>query len=364
MQLVSIIAHMVPLQRWLPTLELGPRLEFDQSPQGLWIEPGDVLELINAWQVASWALAVATVINPAIAFEPGKRGAPLLYPNEVVLLTTIVMRLWRKGYESFTSWLARNPKLARQLGYTRRDEEGHLRTISSSQLSRRTRRLGLLPFFLFFVVMVVQLVRVGLIKGKDLIIDCSKLQAWYHEDGDARWSYPSLGGSRTFGYKIHTVLCRYFTLPVMFWVTAANRNECLLAIPMLAGCVLFYGFRVMVVRADAAYFTYPILHFIVNVLGAYPIIDYNLRRLGKKFLATLGFIAEWRRLMGPRSDIERHYAWAKRYFGLKYFQLAGLNNVLIYCCCTYIGLLAVALVAYRCGRSELAGSRTQVLAWT
>lgn len=71
----------------------------------------------------------------------------------------------------------------------------------------------------------------------------------------------------------------------------------------------------------------------------------------------------WEGLLGPRSDIERHFAWAKRYFGLKYFQVQGWLNVMTYACCTYIAMLAVVVVAYRCQRPELARSRTNVLAW-
>jgi hypothetical protein len=67
--------------------------------------------------------------------------------------------------------------------------------------------------------------------------------------------------------------------------------------------------------------------------------------------------------MGPRTDMERHFAWAKRYFGLKYFQVEGWLHVMTFACCTYIAILAVAVVAYRCQRPELARSRTNVLAW-
>jgi len=76
--------------------------------------------------------------------------------------------------------------------------------------------------------------------------------------------------------------------------------------------------QVWIVYTDAAYFEYPILGFIVQVLGASAAIDYNLRRRGKRFLATLFFLRQWARLVaGPRRGIERHFAWVKRYFGLK-----------------------------------------------
>jgi hypothetical protein len=42
---------------------------------------------------------------------------------------------------------------------------------------------------------------------------------------------------------------------------------------------------------------------------------------GTCFLADLFFIRQWRNLMSPRANIERHFAWMKRYFGLKYFHV-------------------------------------------
>lgn len=46
-------------------------------------------------------------------------------------------------------------------------------------------------------------------------------------------------------------------------------------------------------------------------------IDYNLRRRGKRWLATLFFLGQWRFHQRPRAIIERHFAWVKRYFGLE-----------------------------------------------
>jgi hypothetical protein len=54
---------------------------------------------------------------------------------------------------------------------------------------------------------------------------------------------------------------------------------------------------------------------------------------------------------------------AKVAFGLKYFQMGRLLKVWVYCCCIYIAMLAVALAVCRCGCPDLAGSRTNVLAW-
>jgi hypothetical protein len=354
-------SDVLTLDAWLPVIDWTPWVERSRRLKRLWLEPGDLLTLIHAFALAEWAIQLSYRLHPALAPTVGP-GAPLIYPDAVVLLTVIVMRVWRKGYESFTGWLAANTRLAESLGYNRYTPEGRLRTISSSQLWKRTQRLGLLPFFLFFVGLAWQLMQLGIILGHDLILDTSLLKAWLHDDPEAGWSFPTRWRPSVLGYKIHTVLCSHFDLPVMFWVTPANVADCVLAIPLLVVTVALYGFQVWFVRADAAYFTWRVLNFVVRVLRASPMVDYNVRRRNRQ-LVTLPFMRAWNRLMGPRSDIERHYAWAKRYFGLKYFQMGGLLKVWVYCCCIYIAMLAVALAACRCGRPDLAGSRTNVLAW-
>jgi hypothetical protein len=126
--------------------------------------------------------------------------------------------------------------------------------------------------------------------------------------------------------------------------------------------VLCYGFTIQLVRADAGYFTTSIMTFIRCVLGASFVIDYNLRRQGKRFLATLFFIDQWRFHLRPRAIIERHFAWAKRYFGLESAHWQGLVAAYQHTALVYSVMLGVALVAHRYQRPDLAGSRAKVLA--
>ena len=91
-------------------------------------------------------------------------------------------------------------------------------------------------------------------------------------------------------------------------------------------------------------------------------IDYNLRRRGKRFLATLFFLNQWRFHMRPRTIIERHFAWAKRYFGLEAAHWRGWVAAYQHTALVYSVMLGVALVAHRYQRPELAGSRLRVLA--
>ena len=359
--LIPFLKSIIPARYLLAELDVSQRPDLRGTAKGLWIEPGSLLALINGWQIAAWAIDLTYRLRPSL--QPGiGPGRPQTYSDVTVLLTVMVMRVWRKGYESFTGWLARYPALAQSLGYTQYDAPGRLKTISSSRLSRRARQLGFWPFLFFFIALVWQLVRLGAIGGQDLIIDASILRAWYHHDRGAGWSYPTRWRGSIFGYKIHTLVCRQQVLPIFFWITPANAADCVWAIPLLAAAIILYGFDIQIIRADAAYFTRRILAFIQHIVQAQPWVDYNVRRQNKQ-VVTLHFIWAWEGLMGPRSDIERHFAWAKRYFGLKYFQVEGWLNVMTYACCTYSAILAVAVVAYRCQRPELARSRTNVLAW-
>ena len=116
------------------------------------------------------------------------------------------------------------------------------------------------------------------------------------------------------------------------------------------------------VRADAGYFTLPIMRFMRTLLKASFGIDYNLPRQGHRFLATLLFIDQWRFYLRPRAIIERPFAWAKPYFGLESAHWLGLVAAYQHTALIYCTMLAVALIAHRYQPPELAGSRTPVLA--
>jgi hypothetical protein len=66
--------------------------------------------------------------------------------------------------------------------------------------------------------------------------------------------------------------------------------------------------------------------------------------------------------MGPRAIIERHFAWAKRYFGLESARWRGLIAAYQHTALVYSVMLGVALTAHRFQRPDLAGSPSRVLA--
>jgi hypothetical protein len=336
-----------------------PELDLSQLPaklsKKLWVGPAEFLVLTNALILAEWALWLSRGGREALP-EPSRRGPKTVYQDESVLVMALVQVAWQLSYEDLVDYFRAQPAAALAAGLP----SG--RSLSVGQYWERRRALGVLPFWLLFIGMVGQLLRLGLIVGSDLILDGTTLQAWFHQDPEAGWSFPKPWKGSTWGYKVHTVLCRWSQLPVMFLVTSANRQESLLAIPLLVLTVLCFGLSIQIVRADAGYFTRPIMAFIRLTLGASFVIDYNLRRKGKRFLATLFFIDQWRFHMRPRAAIERHFAWAKRYFGLESARWSGLTAAYQHTALVYTTMLAVALIAHRYQRPELAGSPTRVLA--
>lgn len=328
--------------------------------KGLWIDPIRFIELIDDPALAHWACLTALVLrsrlHPTLPPPRHPGGRPPDYSDESVLLTVLVMRAWRLSQEKIANWLSRNQALALALGFA---PEGP--TISASQLSRRSRQLGLWPYLLFFLALGVALLRLGAVSGSEVILDASLLKAWYKRDPDANLAGRRKGPA-TFGFKIHALVDRWTYLPLLFVITPASISEVVIAPFLLVAAIAIYGLRLAIVYADAGYYTYAFVAF-VRRLGAIPIIDYNLRRLGKRFLATLFFLDQWRRLHAPRTVVERCFAFLKRYYGLKYFQVKGLVAVWRYALLVHSAMLAVALIAYRLNRPDLMTCRAQVLAY-
>jgi hypothetical protein len=321
----------------------------------LWVSPAEFIEVISAWPLAHWALSVCGRWRMQLP-NPSRRGPKPVYQDESILVMALIQVAWQMGYDELVDYFRAHPQVAARAGFPIG------RVICASQFWERRRALGAFPFWFFFIALVAQLIRLGVIKGTDVIMDGTTLKAWYHNDPDADWSFPKPWKGSTWGYKVHTLLCRWSQLPIMFLVTPANRQESVFAIALLKLAVSFFDLSISIVRADAGYFTKTILAFIHVVLGASSMIDYNLRRQGKRFLATLFFLDQWRLHSAPRTIIERHFAWAKRYFGLESARWSGLVAAYQHTALVYATMLAVALIAHRYDRPDLAGSRYRVLA--
>ena len=321
------------LQKTVPEVDLTPLASSGRQTGKLRLSPEQLLAVIHALALAEWALAMAQRLRPP-TLPGGPGGRPQEYHDRSILLMALVQTVWRKSYEQIVDYVATHETLALALGFTQRKPTGQLRTISKGHYWERRAALGLLPFLFFFLGLVGQLIRLGVISGQTLIVDSTLLAAWYHADPGATWQQYAKKKA-VFGYKVHAVLCQTSNLPVF----------------------------VLVVYADAAYFDRRFFRVVQDVLGAHAAVDYNVRRAGKRKLATLFFLGQWRRLViTPRSDIERHFAWMKRYFELKYFQCYSWLRVTQFVLLTYCAALAVAFAAQRYERPELIRRRAMALA--
>lgn len=336
-----------------------PEVDLDIFPvrfsKRLWVTPTEFLQTSNAMATAAWAIGVSQSLTRRLP-DPARRGPKVRYGENSILMMAFIQVAWQMGYEMTVDYFRSHPEAARVAGFA----DGCV--ISIGQYWERRQALGLWAFWFFFLGMVWQLTRMKIIHGVDVILDSTTQRAWYHEDADAAWSFPKPWKGSTWGYKVHTLLCRWSELPIMFLVTPANRHDSPLAIPLLSLAVACFGFPIAIVRADAAYFSYALLNYIRTVLQAGFVIDYNLRKQGKKALATLPFIRQWRFHLKFRTVIERHFAWAKRYFGLEAARWKGLSSAYQHTALVYSVMLGVALTAHRFQRPDLAGSRMKVLA--
>lgn len=336
-----------------------PEIELSLLPakmsKRLWVSPAEFVELIAALSLAEWALQVCEQWRLRLP-EPSRRGPKPIYQEQSILVIALIQVAWQMGYEEVIDYLRAHPQVAQLVGLPLG------RVICASQYWQRRQALGLFPFLFLFIALVGQLIRLGVIKGTDVIMDGTTLQCWFDDDPEAGWSFPKPWSGSVWGYKVHSLVCRHAQLPLMFLVTPANRQESVFAIALLKLAVACFDLSIRIVRADAGYFTIPILAFIRIRLRASAMIDYNLRRKGKKFLATLFFLDQWRFHSAPRTIIERHFAWAKRYFGLESARWSGLVAAYQQTAFVYATMLAVALIAHRYQRPDLAGSRYRVLA--
>jgi len=136
-----------------------------------------------------------------------------------VLVTVIVMRVWRKAM-SPSRLVGRNTSLAQKLGYTETDRQGELKIISSSQLSRRP-TVGLLAVVLFFIALVWQLIRLGAITA-DLIIDASVLQPGITLT-ERQVELSTRDAARCLATKFIPSSVASWFLPLFFW---SHRQRC------------------------------------------------------------------------------------------------------------------------------------------
>ena len=298
---------------------------------------------------ARCVLRWAARLKPALPRAVG--GRPIIYAEEGVLVTIMVMTVWQVSPEALVKRMQRWPELALACGY----EPGQV--ISASQLRRRRDNLGLWVYAITFCSLVFLLIRRGVLLGRDWVIDSTIIDAFSRHDSAAGWSF-----SKRFGYKVHLLMCRDSLLPILLLVSPANANDAPWGRRLLRLAHFLFVLPVAVVRADAAYFTRAILSLIVKTLKATPKVVYNPRKAGKKTPVTLEWVAHYRQDRGKRGYIERLFAVLKRYYRLNDLHSMGLRAAYRHAFEVCLGVLLVACLAHHVGRPDLIHARSRLLA--
>jgi hypothetical protein len=299
--------------------------------------------------LAGLIMVVANWLRPAL--PAGSGGRPVTYRDESILVAILVMSLWQLSPEKMVRLMKRWSELAAACDFMPGE------VISASQLRRRRDNLGIGVYFVTFVVLVAILIRRGIIWGRDWVIDSTIIDAFSKKDTGAAWSF-----SQRFGYKVHMLICRDSLLPIMFLVSPANANDAPWAPRLMALAHHLFALPVEVVRADAAYYTKVVVGFILDVLKAVPKVVHNPRKAGKKALATLEWVAHYRRDRGKRGYIERFFALLKHYYRLNQLRRMGLWAAYRHAGEVCFAVLLTAWLADYLERPDLIHARSRLLA--
>ena len=103
------------------------------------LSPAQVLQAIQAYALATWALEQARRFQLR-RLPKGSGGRPPRYSDASILLMAVVHALWRKSYRQIVDWVAVDPSLAEALGFS--VQEGRPQTISLGQYWERRQALG------------------------------------------------------------------------------------------------------------------------------------------------------------------------------------------------------------------------------
>lgn len=337
---------------WHAPIESVPPPRRGRAGRYLSLNALQVIELLGLLPLAASVVAFSLLSHRRLAKRTARMGRPKTYSDASVLIIALIGRVWKLSYPEVCLWLATWPALATACGLP----SGQV--IHSAHLSRRVRALGAYPIWLLYLYLVWRAIRVGLVRGRDVVLDSTLLTAWTRLDLSAAWSYPSSKG-RVFGYKVHTLLDRHARLPIFFLLSSANRNDLPFAYPLLWAGRFLLRLPIHVVRADGAYWGLRLVRFIVTVIKAHPIIPFNRK---KQPLRSVRHLVWYRLSYSIRSIIERFFAVAKRYYRLDTSYVEGWDAVLIRTTLTYCAILVVALVAEQSGAPDLRLSPSRVLA--
>jgi IS5 family transposase len=232
--------------------------------------------------------------------DPNRRNrdGPKGYPPSSIFMALLLMYL--KSMESVLDlirFLNSNPEWLVTLGLKRKiDGKLRYKVPDRSTFYKFANRLGPDKIVGIFSVMVVELMRMRVIKGGKVSLDCSIIRAWFydckhakspkhnnrkcrkhrHRDKDASWEWDHTREKYVFGYKVHIAIDSLSGLPIMLTVTKAGFGENR-TVRWFVKMLLKISIHVEKFLADGAYDAYGTRLLLIRKLKAIPFITLNPR---------------------------------------------------------------------------------------
>jgi transposase len=201
-------------------------------------------------------------------------------------------------------------------------------------------------------------------RARDVIIDSAPILAWRRADPDAAIGHAPAHHPRTLlrGYRLHTLLCRGTSLPLLFLLfllSHANVHDAPFARPLLELAVRLFTLRPCVIRLDAGYWGLKLIAWIHTVLRAQAVIPWNPKQQKRRDGLAPTWTAEE---LGKRTGIERFFGRVLVFFRLQRPPVFGWSAVETRVALTYAAVWVISLAAWQAARPDLIRSPRLVLA--
>ena len=227
-----------------------------------------------------------------------KRDGPKGYPPSSIFVALLLMYL--RSMESILElvrFLNSNPDWLVTLNLKKKIMgKIQYRAPHRSTFYKFANRLGPDRIVGIFSFMVVELMRVKVIKGGKMSLDCSIIRAWFydckharspkhssrkcrhhrHRDKDASWEWDHTREKYVYGYKVHIAIDSLSGLPIMLTVTKAGYGENR-TVRWFVKMLLKISIRIEKFLADGAYDAYGTRRLLIRKLKAIPFIALNPR---------------------------------------------------------------------------------------
>jgi len=264
-------------------MKTANQLTFTTYEASLKLNPNDPIKII--FDNIDWSF-----IHPLVKDKYSSQGADGYDPIPLYKAQLLIYLGEVGSDRKLASALRYNARLCLLCGFN------FLKTPSNGTFTNFRARLGEDIFYEILHQLIAQAIALKVIQGGDTAIDSTHLWAYAnrfgkktcsckgkcrcrrdYSDGDAQWGYKNKDYV-FFGYKVHLIVDAKSQLPLDVKVTPANEGDSPQAKPLLKGTKNRHPqIKIDTSSMDAIYDSYENYRFVIEEIGAAPIIALNPR---------------------------------------------------------------------------------------